>query len=190
MGQAALERQSILISEAPDDYVRVQSSLGSSVPRNIVVIPFLHENALKGVVELGFLNELTDIQLEFLNHTMPSIGITMNAAASRAKMKELLEESQTQTEELQSRQEKIKESNEALKSQQQELKVREEKLQRSNEKLQSQSEELQAQQEELRQINEQLEIRTRDLEKEREGIRVKNRELGTVHLTVRAMVVR
>ncbi|MCP4701251.1 MAG: response regulator, partial [Gammaproteobacteria bacterium] len=177
VGQAALERKSIVISEAPDDYVHVQSGLGNSLPRNILVVPFLYENTLKGVIELGFLRELTEIQLEFLNQTMQGIGITVNAAESRTRMQELLEQSQAQSEELRSQQEKMQQTNEELQKQSEEMQIQQEKLCKNNKKLQTQSEEMQNQQEELRQTNEELESRTQELEKERAGIRAQNREL-------------
>src|SRR6202008_2704408 len=43
VGQSALEKQSILITEPPADYVKVASGLGESAPRNIVVMPVLFE---------------------------------------------------------------------------------------------------------------------------------------------------
>ncbi|MCP4698943.1 MAG: response regulator [Gammaproteobacteria bacterium] len=172
VGQAGLERQSITVNEVPDDYIRIQSGLGHAVPKNIAVVPFLYENTLAGVVELGFLQELTELQLEFLNQVMPTIGITVNTTEAHTKMQELLLQSQAQAEKLQ--------------AQSQEMRDQQEKLQQTNEELQSQSEELQIQQEELRQTNEELQERTRDLEKEREAIRIKNRELEKTQAAIQA----
>ncbi|MCP4697333.1 MAG: GAF domain-containing protein, partial [Gammaproteobacteria bacterium] len=163
VGQAALERKTIIITQAPEDYIVVQTGLGESPPRTILVAPFLYEGALKGVVELASFKLFTEIQLEFLKQILPAIAIAMNTAESRTKMQTLLEQSQAQSEELQIQQEKMQHTNEELQSQ--------------TEELQSQQEELQSQQEELRQTNEELGSRTQDLEKEREGIRIKNREL-------------
>ena len=39
VGQAALEKQSILITDPPEDYIRIASALGEAVPRNIIVMP-------------------------------------------------------------------------------------------------------------------------------------------------------
>ncbi|MCP4700637.1 MAG: GAF domain-containing protein, partial [Gammaproteobacteria bacterium] len=41
VGQAALERKTIIITQAPEDYIVVQTGLGESPPRTILVAPFL-----------------------------------------------------------------------------------------------------------------------------------------------------
>ena len=44
VGQAALERKPILITQAPEDYITIGSGLGESAPVNIVVLPVLFED--------------------------------------------------------------------------------------------------------------------------------------------------
>ena len=39
IGQAALERKSIVITEAPSDYIQISSGLGEAPPRTVVVLP-------------------------------------------------------------------------------------------------------------------------------------------------------
>lgn len=146
VGQAALERQLIVITEIPDDYIHVQSGLGEAVPRAILVLPFLYDGKLKGVIELGSFAIFTQLQLEFLQQVSEAIAIAVNTAQSRTKMQELLDQTQTQAEELQAQ----------------------------AEELQSQTEELQTQQEELRQTNEELQMRTHELERQKDEIREKN----------------
>ena len=41
VGQAALEKKTILITQAPDDYIKITSGLGEAAPVNIIVIPVL-----------------------------------------------------------------------------------------------------------------------------------------------------
>ncbi|MDM8566064.1 cache domain-containing protein [Candidatus Halobeggiatoa sp. HSG11] len=90
VGQAALEKQSIVITQAPEDYIQVQSGIGESVPRNLLVIPFFYEDELTGVIEMASLQEVSDIQLEFIEQVMPHVGIAMNTAQSRTKLQSLL----------------------------------------------------------------------------------------------------
>ena len=68
VGQAALERQQILISNVPDDYIKVTSGLGEAAPRQICVTPVLFEGAVKGVVELSLLDHLVP---EFMKDIEP-----------------------------------------------------------------------------------------------------------------------
>ncbi len=90
IGQAALEQQSILVTDVPEDYISIQSGSGEAVPHNLLVTPFLYENAVKGVIEIGSFHEITEVQYDFINQAMPSIGIAINTAESRTMMQELL----------------------------------------------------------------------------------------------------
>jgi methyl-accepting chemotaxis protein len=91
VGQAALEQQFILVTDIPEDYIHIESGLGEAVPQNILVMPFLYENAVKGVIELGSFQVMNEITLEFLKQVMSSIGIAVNTAESRTKMQALLQ---------------------------------------------------------------------------------------------------
>jgi methyl-accepting chemotaxis protein len=71
IGQAAWERKQFVIQSAPDDYMIIQSGLGESSPRAILVAPFLYENELKGVIELATLTTFTATHLEFCNKCYP-----------------------------------------------------------------------------------------------------------------------
>lgn len=163
VGQAALEKKSILVTQIPDDYIKIRSGLGEQTPRNILVSPFLHEGEVKGVVELGSFAEFSNIQMEFLTLALENIAIIFNSAHSRARMKELLETTQQQAEELQEQQEELRQSNEELEEQTETLKESQAKLE--------------AQQEELKQTNEALESQAKMLEKQKRDINKQNKEL-------------
>ncbi len=105
VGQVALERQAIFRTHTPEEYTQIiQSSLAKAVPRYVLIIPFLYEDVLKGVIEIGSTQELSKVSREFVEQTMSSIGIAINTAESRTQMQVLLEQSQQQAEELQSQQ--------------------------------------------------------------------------------------
>ncbi len=160
VGQVAFKQKTLYFKQE-DAPTIISSSLANVTPHHILVLPCLYENELKAVLELGSFKELSAIQRTFLETVIPNIGIAINTANSRSQMQDLLEQSQQQSEELQTQQEK---------------------LQSSNEELQSQSEELQSQQEELRESNETLEERTKDLEQQKVAIQDKNQVLETTKL--------
>lgn len=136
VGQAALEKEVILLSEVPDEYVHIQSGLGQIAPKNIIVLPFLYDDEIKGVIEIGSLHAFSAVQREFLAQAMPNIGIAINTAQARKRMQYLLEQAQTQSEELQVQQEELRHSNEILEERSQELLEQKEAIRRSNEMLQ------------------------------------------------------
>ncbi|HET7651552.1 MAG TPA: HAMP domain-containing protein [Acidimicrobiales bacterium] len=177
VGQAALEKKTILLTQAPGDYIKVSSGLGETDPVNVVVLPLLFEDQVLGVIELGSVTPFTPISLQFLDQLIETIGVVLNTIIANMRTEELLEQSQRLAEELQERQE--------------ELQTQQEELRRSNAELESQaaslraSEELlQQQQEELQQTNEELQEKARLLEEQNRAIEVKNAEIETARLSL------
>ncbi len=163
VGQAALEKHSIVFTDVPDDYIKISSGLGDATPQCILVSPFLYQDEVKGVIELGSVRKFGANQREFLEQIMENIAIAFHSAQSRVKMRELLEETQRQSETLQVQQEELRQTNEELGAQTQALRASEEKLQ--------------TQQEELRQTNDSLEKQARTLEQQKQELAKNNREL-------------
>jgi CheY-like chemotaxis protein/HAMP domain-containing protein len=166
VGQAAADRRTLLLDAIPDNYLRVGSALGETLPRHLLVAPFLFEERLLGVLELASLEEFTPQETEFINRALAILGAGFNLALARKEMQELLLTTLSQAEELQVQQEELAASNEELEEQAQSLKA--------SELL------LQEQQEELRASNEELEEKTQGLELQREKILQYNRELETI----------
>lgn len=121
VGQAAYEKEMISVTEIPEEYTRITSAMGDAAPRNILVVPFIHEEKLKGVIELGCLQTFSDTDLEFVRMVMENIAIAVSSAQSRTQTKIILEESQAQAEELTVQQEELREINEKLADQTSEL---------------------------------------------------------------------
>ncbi|MFH2074268.1 MAG: response regulator [Pseudomonadota bacterium] len=171
VGQAALEKKQLLIRNVPEDYIRVTSGLGESIPRFICVSPFIHEDRVKGVIEVGTLSEMTDQRMEYLDRAMPVLALAVESAESRTKLVRSLEESRTLTEELQVQQEELRIANEELEEQGR-------TLEESEEKLKVQQEELQVTNEELEEKNEMLDLQKRDVEKAKKDIEEKAKDLA------------
>ena len=200
VGQSALEKQTIVISNVPDDYIKVHSGTFESVPRNIIVTPCIFNDKVKCVLELGSLQEISDIQQEFIEQISESIAIAIHFTEARSKMKTLLDKTLEQSEELQVQQEELRQSNEeleeqarALKESEARLQAQQEELRQSNEELEEQAralreseESLNAQQEELRVINEELEERTKSLELQKNDISTKNEHLERAQKEIEA----
>ncbi|MFZ5478238.1 MAG: HAMP domain-containing protein [Myxococcota bacterium] len=163
VGQAALERKRILVTEVPNEYVEVTSGLGSAAPRNIVVLPVVYEGDVKAVVELGSFARFSDVNLTFLEQLTESIGIVLQTIAATSRTEELLRRSQALTAELQARQQELTESNVRLEAQ--------------TAALRQSQEQLKGQQEELRRANEALEERARLLGAQNAEVERKNREV-------------
>jgi HAMP domain-containing protein/signal transduction histidine kinase/CheY-like chemotaxis protein len=170
VGQCAYEKQRILLTEVPDDYVRISSGLGESAPRNIVVLPVLFEGQVKAVIELASFNPFKEIHLTLLDQITETIAIVLNTIAANMRTESLLAQSQTQAEALQSQQEKLQETNTRLERQAATLRASEELLRK--------------QQEELKQANEELEQKARQLSQQKSEVEGKNREIELAKLAL------
>jgi len=177
-GQAAFEKTMISVSDIPEDYIRISSAFGDTAPRNIVVSPFLYEEKLIGVTELGSLEEFSDKKVRFLENSMESIAIGIHSAQSANKIRHLLKESQRQGEELQAQQEELRASNEELSVQRDVLKDSETKLIRQQEDLQTANEELGEKAVYLEKQKSEISQKNLELEAARNDIEQKARELG------------
>ncbi|MGZ8783803.1 MAG: ATP-binding protein, partial [Gaiellaceae bacterium] len=114
VGQCAREKQRILLTDVPDDYVRINSGLGESRPLNIIVLPVLFEGAVRAVVELASFSPFSPTHQAFLDQLTESIGLVLNTIEATPLTENLLTQSQSQAEELRSQQEELRESNEDL----------------------------------------------------------------------------
>jgi len=186
VGQAALEKESITITNVPDDYIAVSSSLGETPPRNILVFPVLLNDEVKGVIELGTFDDFQQRDLDFLNQASEGIAIAVESARSRGRVQGLLEQTQAQSEELEAQQEELRQSNEeleeqaeALKASEGRLKEQQEELQQTNEELEEKSGALEEQTTKLQEQKGDIEKKNAQLEEARKVVEEKARDLET-----------
>ncbi len=177
VGQAALEKQPILLQNVPDDYIQITSGLGEAPPRNIIVLPVLFEGEVKAVIELASFLPFSQIHQTFLDQLAESIGVVLNMIGASMRTEELLEQSQKLTQELQSQ-------SKELQSQQDELKRSNTELEAQAKTLRQSEELLKEQQEELQQVTEELEEKASLLAEQNQKVEQKNREVEGARLAL------
>lgn len=162
-GEAAAQKELLVIKDIPASYWRLESATGNSSPGNIICLPLWHDNDLAGLIELVSFAPLSDRAIELLRNTSNAIAVAVNAAGSRKKVLELLRRVQDQKEILETQQEELRQSNE--------------ELTRQSEILQASEEELRVQEEELRQVNDEMIVQNSALEMARQELSKKAEEL-------------
>lgn len=162
-GQAIKSKQTTVISNLPAGYLPVTSSLGTAENISIILLPLLFADKVVGLIELGYLHQPPADYISFLDNVREAIGIGVNTSVNFTQIKELLERSQAQSEELQAQHAELENMNTELEAQSQ--------------KLQASEEELRVQQEELVQTNHELSERSRLLEDRNEQITERNNEI-------------
>ena len=165
LGQVIREGKVRHLPEGQGSVLQISTSLGSTPLRERVLAPIFSDDQIVGVVELGRIRPGRAPQLdrELLQRCADTIGIALRAAVLRARLAELLEESQRQGEELQAQQEELRVANEELEEQSRSL-------------LHSQTN-LEQQQAEMEQTNVQLEERTHELEGQKQALLVAQAQL-------------
>jgi len=115
VGQAAAERQRLLLTDIPSDLIRVRGGLFDVAPRNVIVLPVLYEGHVKAVIELASLTDFTASHLAFLEQLTGSIiGVVLNTIEATMRTEGLLKQSQQLATELQTQQTELQQTNEEL----------------------------------------------------------------------------
>ena len=101
VGQAALEKRRILLTDVPSNYAKVGSGLSEFRPTNVVVLPILFEGQVKAVMELSSVDRFSPTHQAFLDQLTESIGIVLNTIEASTRTENLLKQSQSLAAELQ-----------------------------------------------------------------------------------------
>jgi signal transduction histidine kinase/CheY-like chemotaxis protein len=101
VGQAALEKRRILLTDVPSNYIKIRSGLGEFPPLNVVVLPILFEGEVKAVLELSSVERFSPAHKAFLDQLTESIGIVLNTIEASTRTENLLTQSQSLATELQ-----------------------------------------------------------------------------------------
>ncbi|HEV2422877.1 MAG TPA: HAMP domain-containing protein [Candidatus Acidoferrales bacterium] len=135
VGQCALEKRRLLITELPLNATPIRSGLFEAVPRNVIVLPVLFEDHVKAVIELATLNTFTASQLAFLEQLTASIGIVLNSIEATMQTEGLLKQSQQLATELQVQQKELQQTNEQLGLKAQQLAEQNAEVERKNQEI-------------------------------------------------------
>jgi HAMP domain-containing protein/CheY-like chemotaxis protein/signal transduction histidine kinase len=135
VGQCAFEKRRMLLTDIPQDYIRIGSGLGDAAPRNIIVLPVLFEGEVKAVIELASLAQWTQAHLTFLTQLTESIGIVLNTIEATMRTEGLLQQSLKLGAELQAQQKTLQQTNEQLAQKAQQLAEQNAEVEKKNKEI-------------------------------------------------------
>jgi signal transduction histidine kinase/CheY-like chemotaxis protein/HAMP domain-containing protein len=156
IGQVAKTKKPIIVTDVPEDYVRISSGLGEAAPVNLVIFPIVFEGQILGVIEAGSFSPFTQLHRDFLEQLMETVGVNVNSILASSRTDALLAESQRLAAELQARTS--------------ELQIRQDELQRSNADLEDKAAQLARQ-------NSDIEIKNVEIEQARQELEERARQL-------------
>lgn len=123
------DRQKKYITNLSENYIQIESGLGQATPTKLILLPLQTDGDIYGVIELAFLEEVTDVVHEFLDKVAKVIAMNINSATLNHKTQMLLQQSKEQTEELRAQEEEMRQNMEEMEATQEELRRREESMQ-------------------------------------------------------------
>jgi HAMP domain-containing protein/CheY-like chemotaxis protein len=114
IGQCAVEKQRMLITNVPGNYIKISSGLGEASPLNIIILPIIFEGEVKAVIELASFSMFNITYQMFLEQLVDNLGIVINAIEAGSRTEALLLQSQSLAGELSTQQKELQRTNEEL----------------------------------------------------------------------------
>jgi HAMP domain-containing protein/signal transduction histidine kinase/CheY-like chemotaxis protein len=143
VGQCALEKERILLTNVPKNYTKISSGLGKASPLNLIVLPVLFEKEIKAVIELASFDAFSETHLDFLSQLTESIGIVLNTIEANTRTESLLVQSQSLTDELRRTNEELQDKAHLLVKQKEEVEAKNKEVEEARLSLEEKAEQLQ-----------------------------------------------
>ncbi|HKK57960.1 MAG TPA: HAMP domain-containing protein [Salinivirga sp.] len=128
VGRAVFEKQSILMTKIPEDYIKITSGLGFATPRNLFIAPIIKDDDALGAIELATFNEIPEYIQDFIARVCNNLGTTISAFKTNERTQKLLHQAQEQADEIASQEEELRQNMEEMQATQEEANRREESL--------------------------------------------------------------
>jgi len=125
LGQVALDKQPIILTDAPEDYIQISSGLGQTKAPHLAAYPVIRNGRLMAVLEMASFHHFTERQTSLLEGALPLLAMSLEIMERTLKTKDLLLESQLQALALQEKSALLATQTAELERQQTELKVTE-----------------------------------------------------------------
>jgi methyl-accepting chemotaxis protein len=120
VGRCVFEKEPIVLTEIPQDYVRITSGLGTVNPDSILIVPIILNDIVYGVLEFASFGKMEDYKVSFVR----KISDVIASAISNHKVSErtavLLDRAQSQSEALTLQEEQMRQNIEEMKATQEE----------------------------------------------------------------------
>ncbi|SDM25977.1 GAF domain-containing protein [Catalinimonas alkaloidigena] len=120
IGQIYLEREALVMTEIPPQYVKITSGVGAATPSSLAVIPLKVNESVEGILELASFRAFEEYEVEFLTKLGESIGSFVQSHRVSEHTRALLEETQLQAEMMRAQEEEMQQNMEELAATQEE----------------------------------------------------------------------
>jgi hypothetical protein len=136
LGETYKDKQKRVLGNLPEGYIKIESGLGEAAPSKIILLPLRTDDGeMMGVMELAFLDDVTEVIEQFLDKVSSLVALNLFASTLTHKTMLLLQSAKEQTEELRAQEEEMRQNMEELEATQEEFRRRETEFQKRIEDL-------------------------------------------------------
>jgi len=129
VGNCYVEKKTKIVHNLPEGYLQIDSGLGHTEPKHLVLIPLKLDELIYGVLEIATMNEISELHIEFLEKLAESVASQLFTAKISIKTSKLLAQSQQQANELRAQEEEARQNIEEMEANKEEaLRLRSEAL--------------------------------------------------------------
>ncbi|MBI2258018.1 MAG: response regulator [Flavobacteriia bacterium] len=153
IGQIIVDKRKVHLPAHQTDKLSFVTSISKSEQIDLLLLPLIYKNELFGVLELAKTTPYTFNELKFFDELSTDIASSLSNAIQMNKIQDLLEESQSQAEELGAQTEELQQQTHLLLASEEELKAQQEELLIINHELEKQRELIQDKAVELEKIS-------------------------------------
>ncbi len=108
VGQVWQERDTLYITDIPDDYVKIVSGLGTANPKCLLIVPMVVNNEIFGVIEIASFKEFEPHQIQFVERVAETTASTISTVKVNQRTKYLLSQAQKATAKMRSHDDELR----------------------------------------------------------------------------------
>jgi hypothetical protein len=127
IGETFRENRSRFLIEVPENYIRITSGIGESLPKCLLIVP-IRANEKVGVLELASFHPLTEAERNFTEKVAELLAATVITLRTTENTRRLLEKAQISGEMMRIQEEEMRQNMEELQTTQEEMRRKESEL--------------------------------------------------------------
>jgi len=121
VGQTFVEKETTFLKEIPESYIKLNSGLGETNPKCLLIVPLNINDDVVGVLEITSLKILEDYEVEFIEKIGESVASSIVTLKNYNTTQRLLLESQEREDTLRAQEEEMRQNVEELSATQEEM---------------------------------------------------------------------
>ncbi|MGE0077666.1 MAG: 7TM diverse intracellular signaling domain-containing protein [Bacteroidales bacterium] len=114
VGAAFSQNQVQLVENIPNNYLAINSGLGSASPKALLLTPLNFDKTVLGVIELASFKEITEVEIEFVKKISDIVANNINTVKMNEENIKLIQQFKVSSQQMQENEEKLRQNLEEL----------------------------------------------------------------------------